>query len=242
MQARTQVEMKLENSNVEEKGDVLPHDLTELEKSQVEMELENSRVEEQGVSLVVAPPGLADFFMESDRSFVMKGLVDMNSLGKINLPRQWEPIFLNEKRSDRCRSQLRLYGELLDEYPWIVQIAKLLNSTIGTLFPGYAISEPISLLKSTGRGLSQQPHDDFDPSKVVEHPPFGCLLSVSGNSRLLVRERGLMVESCALDRGDIIFFRGVHAGCAYKRVNVRLHFYVAHQSSVPLNYGKRTYF
>ena len=81
--------------------------------------------------------------------------------------------------------------------------------------------------------LEQVPHTDF--SDWPDHPPssnFIVFVSMMPNTKIVVFDNTNKRSVVMLNAGDVFVGRGdiVHAGAAYDKHNVRLHFYVKRES------------
>jgi hypothetical protein len=96
------------------------------------------------------------------------------------------------------------------------------------LFPKSGLSkQPPSLLLSEEGCIEQDFHYDYDPNEEESYLSFSSIVFLENNGKLLFKSRNGTVKEIQFKSGDWIVFRGVklHAGSAYKKENLRLHFY-----------------
>ena len=150
------------------------------------------------------------------------------------------PIF-NSKKNDSRRRQIpvRKNGTI-----WMKQLCEKLPLN------GRKAGACVLLRSLAGCG-SQMPHCDYVPTASVlacteDTIPCGFLVALQDKTALdvwpqshrLVRGETTSKKICLqrtrifLNKGDAVLFRGdlMHAGCSYVTNNIRLHFYLDHDS------------
>jgi hypothetical protein len=183
------------------------------------------------------------FFALPSNHFIIRNALDLGDFTGQIVSGRWKSIFKSGVKSDIHRMQSKIKEKNVCEYPDILRVTEKLRTIIGELFPGYGLCFPYSLLKSTGGGGDQAPHSDYDEeaAKFRDYPPLGCVISITGGSFLNVEIGGRLVRSAELNRGDLLIFRGRHAGCGYNKLNIRLHYYLTHSSIPYEDYSQHTY-
>ena len=154
-----------------------------------------------------------------------------------------EPIF-NDNTTNRRNDRLRRQISLPTQQTWLKQIRQKLQDT----YPEHQIIDAV-LLQSLPGCRRQAAHCDYVPSPELLNTntntntkPLLFILALENDTYLDVwagshlrksaRSNPILPTRLTLNTGDAIIFRPdlVHAGSAYEKSNIRVHFYIDHPS------------
>lgn len=154
-----------------------------------------------------------------------------------------EPIF-NDNTTNRRNDRLRRQISLPTQQTWLKQIRQKLQDT----YPEHQITDAV-LLQSLPGCRRQAAHCDYVPSPELlntntktKTQPLLFILALENDTYLDVwagshlrksaRSNPILPTRLTLNTGDAIIFRPdlVHAGSAYEKSNIRVHFYIDHPS------------
>jgi hypothetical protein len=152
-----------------------------------------------------------------------------------------EPIF-NDNTTNRQNDRLRRQISLPSRHTWLRDIRQKLQER----YPEHKIKDPV-LLQSMPGCRRQAAHCDYVPSPEflvtnTKTKPLLFILALENDTYLDVwsgshlrksaRSNPILPTRLSLNAGDAIIFRSdlVHAGSAYDKSNIRIHFYIDHPS------------
>lgn len=149
------------------------------------------------------------------------------------------PIF-NDNIINRRNDHLRRQIALPNRQKWLSTVRQKLQHT----YPEHYVTDAV-LLQSLAGCRRQAAHCDYIPTPellVTKTKPLLFILALEDNTYLDVwagshlrkslRGRPILPTRLTLNAGDAIIFRSdlVHAGSAYDKSNIRIHFYIDHPS------------
>lgn len=159
---------------------------------------------------------------------VFKGLVDLpDYLCKyiVTESKKGGLIFNNEK-NDNKRSQHDFKCTIGNH------LKRVLNTFIKTKGFIHHTVQDLVIVRSEACCKRQQLHYDYDTNKLKsmykKDYPYGLIVSVSDNSRFIIKPNNSKAKIVYLNKGDVLIFRGdlLHAGAEYYNENIRLHAYI----------------
>jgi len=154
-------------------------------------------------------------------------------------PFTWSQVFADGEHFDADRLQMEVVRST-KHLPIFSLIWDLVQKVLDTLYKGYRLHSPASILHSFADSEHQALHADFsdvDLAKYKAHLPLVIILSLTGSSTLDLGYEGSGVKiSMPVPKGGGLIFPGnaIHRGRGYSHSNYRIHWY-CHHKSLPLS-------
>lgn len=120
-----------------------------------------------------------------------------------------------------------------DQPLFLKNITKATNELMRELYPKIKFYQSnASLLLSLAGCMAQDLHYDYPPLHEASETSFGCIVFLEDGGKLLLG-RGNKILRPQFNKGDLVIFKGtkLHAGAAYRKSNLRVHYYFDSQKN-----------